>query len=304
VLAPSGTKAKAHQKQMFLTLDDYLEALPQSASHLHHILRHPKVQQRVEERLRVVCDTVEAGDDSMYRLSNEKLLQELLRKGKLMVKAGLPASMEERFVTKVLQVPVLSVKNDEGAPDERSEEDAADATNGEQISQDSPESSSVAQASFTSEMSTATSTTSLSETETKPIPTPSTPNTIIHLLRLRTAITFILSSYLPPHLRSTLKKSLSSTKAIDFSPLDAHLSHLAKLRAEAQALRSLSDNISRKRAYEDDEAAEARADKKRKKEEEENKKKAESRALKNLKKADLSGMKRLSNFFQKVPKKS
>ena len=52
---------------------------------------------------------------------------------------------------------------------------------------------------------------------------------------------------------------------------------------------------------EDDEAVEARAEKKRKREEEEKRKKSESRALKDLKKVNTKGMKKLSSFFTKKP---
>ena len=88
---------------------------------------------------------------------------------------------------------------------------------------------------------------------------------------------------------------------MDFGPLEAHLSHLAKLRQEAVAARSLGD-YSRKRSTlddDDDEAAE-RAEKKRKKEDEDKRKKAgESRGVKNLKKVNVAGMKKMSDFFKK-----
>jgi hypothetical protein len=50
----------------------------------------------------------------------------------------------------------------------------------------------------------------------------------------------------------------------------------------------------------EDEDSETRAEKKRKKEEEEKRKKAgESRGVKNLKKVNVSGMKKMSDFFKK-----
>jgi len=50
----------------------------------------------------------------------------------------------------------------------------------------------------------------------------------------------------------------------------------------------------------DDEAAETRAEKKRRKEEEEKRKKAgESRGLRDLKKVNVTGMKKMSDFFGK-----
>ncbi|KAJ4350110.1 uncharacterized protein N0V89_008731 [Didymosphaeria variabile] len=100
-------------------------------------------------------------------------------------------------------------------------------------------------------------------------------------------------------------QTTTSSPIPDFSSLDTHLASLAKLRAEALALRSISDNISRKRGHDEDEGAiMEREEKKRKKEEEEKKKKGESRAVKQLKKVDTSGMKKLSSFFTKAGKKS
>ena len=92
----------------------------------------------------------------------------------------------------------------------------------------------------------------------------------------------------------------STTISIDFKPLETHLAHLNDLKKEAQALRSMSENISRKRGSEDDEEALEKAEaKKRKKEDEEFKKKNTSRGVKALGKADTSGMKKLSSFFTK-----
>ena len=51
---------------------------------------------------------------------------------------------------------------------------------------------------------------------------------------------------------------------------------------------------------EDDDEDESRAEKKRKKDEEEKRKKAgESRGVKNLKKVNTAGMKKMSDFFKK-----
>jgi hypothetical protein len=62
-------------------------------------------------------------------------------------------------------------------------------------------------------------------------------------------------------------------------------------------------DFSRKRGL-DDEEVEARADKKRKKEEEEKiKKAAESQAVRNLKKVNTTGMKKMSDFFGKAAAK-
>ena len=96
----------------------------------------------------------------------------------------------------------------------------------------------------------------------------------------------------------TLRTPLLALLSARFAPLEAHLSSIAALKSEALSLRSLSDNISRKRAVELDE------EKKRKKEEEAIKKKNEGRGVKQLKKVDTSGMKKMSSFFTVKPKGS
>jgi hypothetical protein len=71
------------------------------------------------------------------------------------------------------------------------------------------------------------------------------------------------------------------------------------MRQEAVSMRSLGD-FSRKRSIIEDEDSETRAEKKRKKEEEEKRNKAGvSRGVKNLKKVNTSGMKKMSDFFKK-----
>jgi hypothetical protein len=94
-----------------------------------------------------------------------------------------------------------------------------------------------------------------------------------------------------PHLQD------AKLTTIDFKPLEERLSHIATLKRQAQALRSISDNVSRKRstAEEDEDIA----IKRRKKDEEEEKKKSVSLGVKKLLKADTSGMKKLSSFFTK-----
>jgi hypothetical protein len=115
----------------------------------------------------------------------------------------------------------------------------------------------------------------------------------------------MMHSYIPGKLQSHLQKLITSNDILDFTQLDNHLKRVESARAEAMVLRSLSDNISRKRtAEDDDEAAEARAEKKRKKEEEERAKKNESHGIRQLKKVDTSGMKKLSSFFAKAPAKA
>ena len=215
------------------------------------------------------------------------------------------------MIRKSLEVPVLSIQRDESFMHElllKEEEDAILATKSATStpateSTDSQTTISTAASSF-SEASTAatsfSSDTASAEKVESQRPEINAPKGVTDLLRLRTAFLFICSNYIPPHVTVSLKNSLlSNSSPTDFSPLDAHLAHLAKLRQDALAARSLGD-MSRKRSLLDDEEDELRAEKKQKKEEEEKRKKAgESRGVKNLKKVNTTGMKKMSDFFKK-----
>ena len=310
-LAPSpSAQGSEPVKRLFLASDEYLDKVVSKSPHFRTLLRTGSTQKRIEARIAAVCDTVEAGDETMYRLNETKLLRELLRKAKNMVEFGLPSSMEEKFVTKALEVPMLSLKREESSILECVEEGeplntssvairAADSVD----SQTSTSTDSLAtSASFAS--TAATSVSGADETTEPSNPTPAAatikaPEGIPHLLRLRTALNFITTSYLPSHLQRTVQSLLQtpSPSTIDFGPLDTHLSRLADLRQQALASRSLGD-YSRKRTLDEDE--ETRADKKRRKDEEEKKRKAgESRGVRELKKVNVKGMKKMSDFFAK-----
>src|SRR5947207_14315345 len=76
--------------------------------HLKYAFQHQSMRDLAERRMRTVCDTVEAGEEIMYRISTGKLLQELLSKARRMVTKGLPSSLEERFVRRALQKPMFT----------------------------------------------------------------------------------------------------------------------------------------------------------------------------------------------------
>lgn len=312
-LAPQQTsKGSEPTKKLFLSGEDYFEKINSTSSQFGPFARTESIRGLLEKRMAAVCDTVDAGDETMYRLSEEKLVAELLGKAKKMSEKGLPGSMEERLIRKALEAPVLSIMREESSMHELAkEEDGRAADSGiatpvtDSMDSQTTESSTVTAASSFSEASTAA--TSLSEdsiTTIKPtpmLPTISAPEGVADLLRLRTAFFFICSSYLAPHLSEVLEKFLaSSISSIDFTPLDTHLAHLAKLRQDAVAARSLGDYSRKRNMYDEDEDGETRAEKKRKKDEEEKRKKAgESRGVKNLKKANVSGMRKMSDFFKK-----
>ncbi|KAF3036091.1 hypothetical protein E8E12_007698 [Didymella heteroderae] len=284
-LAPNSTK---EEKQHFLELDDYTDKLSASSRHWKTLLvQNPSLKIMLENKMRTICDTVDAGDETMYRLSHSKLLAVLMKKAERMVQNGLPPSMEDKFVKTALEVPVMSI---------RREESTLSAVS------DSGTSTPTADSQTTSE-SQATDLTTPDDVDTPAKPTLHTPDNIPHLLRLRTALTYLTASYLPPTLASSVTSALTASTTPDFAPLTSHLSAIAKLKSEATALRSISDNISRKRAFEVDEDKMAeREEKKRKKEEEALKKKNESLGVKKLRKVDTSGMKKMSAFFSVKPK--
>ncbi|OIW25165.1 hypothetical protein CONLIGDRAFT_636252 [Coniochaeta ligniaria NRRL 30616] len=291
------------KKRMFLSSDDHIDKLAETSPHLQQILRRGKTRPLIEARMAAVCDTVEAGDESMYRLNEAKLLEELLSKAR---RLSLPKSMEEKFVCKPLEAPVLMRRcQPQPAPSttETSTEEGLDTPMTEKtesqasISSVSTSDSATTQAS----VSTAATTPSTEIPEEELITAAMTASPeVLSLQRLRVAFNFIASSYLPPPLAASLKTSLAAAadSKIDFAPLEEYLSKLTKLKQEVLASRAATD-YSRKRGGLDD-IEDERAEKRRKKEEEDKRKKAgESRGVKNLKKVNVSGMKKMSDFFKK-----
>lgn len=290
-------------KKLFLAGDDYFERVTTASPDLSSLITIDSLRTRLEKRMVVVCDTVDAGDETMYRLNEEKLLEELLKKARKMVEKGLPASMEEKFIRKALEVPMLSIKRAASTLSELvNEEEPLRADSG--TATPAPETPDTQNTNSTVE-STTTSFSDDPQIHKIPPPPPPPPITapegVAELLRLRTALFFICSAYLAPHLTEILKKSLSSASSpFDLGPLDVHLSQLAKLRQEAVAARSIGDYSRKRSMNEDDEGLESRAEKKRKKDEEEKRNKAgESRGVRDLKKVNVSGMKKMSDFFKK-----
>ncbi|KAF2871822.1 ribonuclease H2, subunit B [Massariosphaeria phaeospora] len=290
ILAPKSVK---DTKQHFLSLDDHLDNLISLSPHWKPLLwQTSSLKRRIEKRLASICDTVDAGDETMYRLSHTKLLGVLHKKAERMTKNGLPASMEDKFVKPALNIPIMNIKRETSTLSVTS----------------TPESQDSATTVTESQTTSATTATSFTSDPELPPTTLTTPPTIPPLLRLRTALNYLLTAYIPPTLRQPLQTLLTSPQPHstlhDFTPLTAHLTALATLRSEATALRSISDNISRKRGFaDDDEAAAEREEKKQKKEDEERRKKTESRGVKQLKKVNTSGMMKLSAFFTKAPVK-
>lgn len=282
-------------KKLFQPLDDIIDSQDELPKHLHYVLYNDTFREALNARAEVICDTVEAGDERMFRFSETKFFKELISKAERMVAQGLPASLEERFIRQALVAPMMAVKreNPTGATPGNSE--------GEGESQPEKQESQSATPGATS--SDSTGVTGESTPATEPTPTPdesTTPDNVTRLLRISTALAFMKESYIPPSLCTRLDEILASPESpLDFKPLQERLEHIAKLRAEALASRSLGD-FSRKRGAEDEDAAEARAEKRRKEEDEKKKKSATlSRGVKDLQKVNTSGMKKMSDFFGK-----
>lgn len=303
-LTQFSAKKTPQLNSLFLSSEDLLDGLLAKSKHLEHIIAHRHIRQRMEQRMSCVCDLVKAGDEKMYRLNPDKLLKELRFKASKILAMGLPASMEEKFIQKALEAPVIGVKRMESSFLKGEKEFQEGINTSEPIRSDvaSSESSSTSTRTPISAASTGTDITSpeVEASEKMSIDIP-------RLLRLRTILSFIISTYLPPVLAHALTSRLSSTEdSPEFTLLDEQLAHLESLKVKALASRPLSD-FSRKRGLEDegDEAVELREEKKRKKDEEDKRNKAgESRGVKNLKKADVSGMKKMSAFFKGEGKKN
>ncbi|PHH59815.1 hypothetical protein CDD81_2554 [Ophiocordyceps australis] len=288
LVCSDASRTQDGKKRLFLSSDDHLDKLPEESSHLAEMLRWPKTRALLEARMTAICDTVEAGDQVMFRFNEDKIAPIILQKARRMSKDGLPASMEEKFVTRTLEAPLSLQKPSV----ECSQSQPLDAPSGHCQS-----TATIAEAvtSSTSQQSTAAA--SVQPLHVDAIPdTLETPDEIAKLQRLRVAFDFICSSYVLPSIVDKMWHLLKESQLVDFSPLDQYLAKIAQLRNEAVVASSLSD-YARKRTC-DDEEEEARAEKKRRLEEDKKRKAAESRGVKELKKVNISGMKKMSDFFK------
>ncbi|KAI1268006.1 ribonuclease H2, subunit B [Xylariaceae sp. FL1019] len=297
------------EKRKYISSDDHFDRIQDSSPHLWEILQwgDGSIRKLLEDRLAAVCDTVTAGDERMYKFSESKLSAAMLEKASKMSRSSLPASMEEKFVTKLLEAPLMgkkvtastTVTVTEGELDEvKTDEESTSGT-----STPKPEAESQSSVSSTDTSASFTSVTSVSTTLTEPTapdsvvlqPAMVASSEVTALQRLRVAFQFLCSSYIPAALSSTLLTTLASSSTPDFTPLNTYLSTLQELKATAQG----PIDYGRKRVLDDDEAAE-RAEKKRKRDEDEKRKKAgESMAVKQLRKVNVAGMKKMSDFFKK-----
>lgn len=310
VLPALAAQFTAPTKRMFLASDDHLETISSDAPHLRDlVVRWPTWRKVLESRMAAVCDTVQGPgeDENLFRFSEDKLLREVLAKARRISEgAGLPRSLEDKFVSKALEAPVLGVKRS-GAPIAAVAVPKSEPSSASEAESQESQSSVATTATSASEASTAATSVVMDDDESgeaaEPRETMSAAITasaaVTALQRLRVAFSFICSSYVPPGMAAVLKRMLAENKpdVADFAPLEEYVARLGKLRQEALLSRSASD-YSRKRGANDEENEE-RAEKKRKKEEEDKRKKAgESLGVKRLKKVNTAGMQKLSAFFK------
>ncbi|KAL2876924.1 hypothetical protein SGCOL_007752 [Colletotrichum sp. CLE4] len=294
-----GTAKSTDTKRLFLSSDDHFDAVSISSSHMPEALRCPKTRTLLESRMEAVCDTVDAGDEKMYRLSEKKLVLQILSKARSMSSKGLPASMDEKFVKKVLEAPIQVQKSQAVKVEVAANEADTSTPRNESAESQSSVSTADSKASATSNVSTAATSVNGELSEETVVSAIQASTEVTNLQRLKVAFSFICSRYVAPGMTLVLKKLLADkeTSGVDFSPLDEYLVQLTKLRAEAASSRSMAD-YSRKRML-DEEEEEARAEKKRKMEEEKKKKASQTRRVKALSKVNTTGMKKMSDFFKK-----
>lgn len=290
-------------RRLFLSMEDHLDALLNQPaappSDLAQVLQWPAVRAVLERRVAEVCDSVPAGDETMYRLSEDKLIRLLVAKARVLIDTpgGLPASMEEQFVKKVLNAPVSTVRRVPASSSQALDVDTAAV--------DADEAESTESQSFSSSTTIATAATTTAATTPEGEPAAElevrasmcADAQVLSLQRLRCALSFACDRCLPPALTARIQARLgdASVSPVDFSPLDKYLERVALARAEAAAVARTAGEYARKHSRGDDEAVgqgdEAKPDKKRRV--------AESKGVRQLKKVDTAGMRKLTDFFGK-----
>lgn len=280
-------------KALFQPMDDILEDFIQEDKHLRYLFSHGRCF--LEQAMLRFCDSIEAGDEQLYRPSEEKTLQMVVQKIKAVICAGLPTSLNEKFVKRKLELPVLSVKRENSSISTNL--DVSFPDKGDTLPENLDSQSSVASSApsvIFSEVSASSSMTSVAPDNV--------PDKMHDLQQQSIVLEYILASYVPPLVAERLQARFTTGKSpVDFTPLREHLKTIAQMRADAAASRSIGD-FSRKRGLDEEEAEDLREEKKRKQDEEERKRKAgESRGVRDLKKVNVTGMKKMSDFFAKKP---
>lgn len=275
-------------KGLFRSLEDLIDDAISDDNHLRHVITNETFRPTILTAMDKICDFAIAAGEKMYRLNLDKLSSYILSRARSVVRHGLPSSVEKRFVCQAIDAPMLSARRDGNSasaekqsliPEEQLSETNEPNSSGKDVKE-----------SMILDFNSAANMGSNASEE------------LYHLQRFRVALSYIRTTFLSPDLAAKLASGVDDPEGMpDFKPLNEYLDRLARLRSETLATRSMSDFRKRKND-EDDEAAMGRAEKKRILEEEEKRKRSqESRGVRDLKKADISGMKKMSHFFTKKP---
>ncbi|TWU73041.1 hypothetical protein ED733_002108 [Metarhizium rileyi] len=299
-------KGSNEKKRLFLSSDDHFDKLPEENSHLSEILRWDAIRALIESRMGVICDTVDAGDEKMFRLNEKKLLSAILEKAKRMADGGLPPTLEDQFVKRALEAPILLQRSSLAARFSEGQTAVGSAAESEASTPVTDSTQSQLTTATTDSQSSCVSQNSAATTScVEDVQAEDAAMTAIQaspevtaLQRLHVAFEFICSRYIPAATAVALQGYLSQAGmcSVDFSPLNKYQAKLAELRAEAVAANSTAD-YSRKRLG-DEEEDELRQEKRQKLDEEKKRKANESRGVRELKKVNTSGMMKLSHFFK------
>ncbi|KAJ6261384.1 hypothetical protein Dda_4054 [Drechslerella dactyloides] len=301
----------------FLSLDDLLDGHPASATWSAISTRHPPAHKALAARLLLVCDTVSAGDETMYRINTSKLSDLLLSRVEAVAKS-LPASLAKHINRKLskplsAQAAVGTWKRQQapadpsdGIIDDKELEDEVLQETGDSAATATGEPQSDTQDAADAQLRREASRLNLNEEESAtstPLPPPDDapedllpPPDIQHLAYLTHAVQF-MQSYLSPVLYKTLTETLYTRHPLD--PLERYQEELKELRAAATAAMDMS-MAHTKRTIEDLEGGvskeEAEREKKRKKKEGDAKK---SVGVRKLEKVNTRGMAKMTSFFKK-----
>ncbi|RKF82348.1 putative ribonuclease h2 subunit b protein [Golovinomyces cichoracearum] len=293
-------KSSKSLKKLFLSRDEYLERLISHSPQISNFLETSSMRELFSYRIAAVCDMLDVDGEKLYRMNEDKLVEELLRKAMKMANGGLPTSIEESIVKRSLEIPNTGMKYEE-------DHQPVHRADGAKVGSSLGLETSHRQGSLSSNICDAKA--SKVPTDRSPTPAKSIAPEheqqeavleleIINLLRTRVSLSYIFSNYISPHICEILREKLIKSKTlIDFGPLDVRLAHVSKLRQNSLCARS-NDDFSRKRSRLDDGEPNFKVEKKSK---EESKKSNAicSRGVKVLKKANISGMKKMSEFFKK-----
>ncbi|EPS41490.1 hypothetical protein H072_4597 [Dactylellina haptotyla CBS 200.50] len=290
----------------FLSFDDLLESHPEFSTWTKIFKLHPPAEKLLQSRLLPICDTVEAGDEVMYRVNNKKVIDLLVSRVESVAKV-LPPSLTNlitRKLSKPLSLQASTAWKHQAQPeadktggiinDAELEDDNKDVESQEVESQLRREASRL----NINEEESGTNTPAEADTVITKLVEESLlpPPEILYISQLAHAVQ-IMKNYIPTPLYTSLVTEIHKTHPLE--PLEAYQEELKSLRAAANTAMDFSISHT-KRTIEDLEGGvskeEADREKKRKKKEADGKK---SHAVKKLEKADTSGMKKMTAFFKK-----